>query len=140
MTHRKNFFIRRILLSILSLAFILGAVEATLAERVDSGVPGMIFEQNVPVTMTDGVALRVNIYRPEKAGHYPVLMSVTNGLTHKLRRGSSARPIIGIWKGVCITEQSRLWPPHSKQLSGDHRVEVLVARTMREHSLRRCSL
>ena len=31
-----------------------------------------------------------------------------------LRRGSSTRPIIGIWKGVCITEQSRLWPPHSK--------------------------
>ena len=28
-----------------------------------------------------------------------------------LRRGSSTLPIVGIWKGVCITEQSRLWPP-----------------------------
>jgi predicted acyl esterase len=76
MSHRKNFFVNRILSSILSLAFIFGSVEPTLAERVDSGVPGMIFEQNVSVTMTDGVALRVNIYRPENPGHYPVLMSM----------------------------------------------------------------
>ena len=48
--------------------------QPSLAERVDSGVPGMIFDHNVPVTMTDGVKLRVNIYRPEKSGRYPVLM------------------------------------------------------------------
>ncbi|MFP3735412.1 hypothetical protein SB860_11165 [Burkholderia sp. SIMBA_019] len=34
----------------------------------------MLFDHDVPVTMTDGLKLRVNIYRPEKAGHYPVLM------------------------------------------------------------------
>ena len=76
MSYRKSFFINRIVLSILSLVFIFRSVEPTLAERVDSGVPGMIFEHNVPVTMTDGVALRVNIYRPEKPGRYPVLMSM----------------------------------------------------------------
>jgi uncharacterized protein len=76
MSHRKSFFMNRLLLSFLSLFFIFGSVEPTLAERVDSGVPGMIFERNMPVTMTDGVALRFNIYRPEKAGHYPVLMSM----------------------------------------------------------------
>jgi hypothetical protein len=27
----------------------------------------------------------------------------------------------------------RLWPPHSKILSGNHRIRVLVARTIREH-------
>jgi len=26
-----------------------------------------------------------------------------------LRRGSRTRPVVGIWKVVCITEQSRLW-------------------------------
>lgn len=41
---------------------------------VESGVPGMLFEHNVPVTMTDGAAVRVNIYRPEKAGRFPVVM------------------------------------------------------------------
>jgi uncharacterized protein len=75
MSHRKSFFTNRILMSILSLFFLFGSVEPTLAERVDS-VPGMLFEHNVPVTMTDGVRLRVNIYRPEKPGHYPVLMSM----------------------------------------------------------------
>jgi putative CocE/NonD family hydrolase len=54
----------------LSIAF----AQPGLAERVDSGVPGMIFDHNVPVTMTDGLPLRVNIYRPEKPGRYPVLM------------------------------------------------------------------
>ncbi|MDN7500214.1 CocE/NonD family hydrolase [Burkholderia gladioli] len=34
----------------------------------------MLFDHDVPVTMTDGLKLRVNIYRPGKAGHYPVLM------------------------------------------------------------------
>ncbi len=54
----------------LSIAF----AQPSLAERVDSGVPGMIFDHDVPVTMTDGMQLRVNIYRPEKAGRYTVLM------------------------------------------------------------------
>ena len=58
MSHRKSFFTNRILMSILSLFFIFGSVEPTLAERVDSGVPGMLFEHNVPVTMTDGHAPR----------------------------------------------------------------------------------
>jgi hypothetical protein len=74
MSHRKSFIMNRILLSVLSLSFIFRSAESTLAGRVDSGVPGTIFEQNVPLTMTDGVALRVNIYRPEKPGRYPVLM------------------------------------------------------------------
>ena len=76
MIRRKSFSIHRFVFYILFLAVIVGAVEPTLAEHVDSGVPGMIFEHNVAVTMTDGVQLRVNIYRPEKPGHYPVLMSM----------------------------------------------------------------
>ena len=52
----------------------LGLVLSSLGERVDSGVPGMAFDHNTPVTMTDGLQLRVNIYRPDKPGRYPVLM------------------------------------------------------------------
>jgi putative CocE/NonD family hydrolase len=44
------------------------------AEDVPSGVPGMIFERDVAVTMSDGLQLRANVYRPEKEGRYPVVM------------------------------------------------------------------
>lgn len=47
-----------------------------LAEQIDSGVPEMIFEHNVAVPMSDGIAIRLNIYRPQKPGRYPVLMSM----------------------------------------------------------------
>jgi len=34
----------------------------------------MIFERNVKVTMSDGLQLRINVYRPKKEGKYPVVM------------------------------------------------------------------
>ena len=49
-------------------------VETARAEHVQSGVPGMVFERGVPVTMTDGLALRINVYRPDKEGRFPVVM------------------------------------------------------------------
>jgi predicted acyl esterase len=64
----------RILPLAFTLALALGIAQPSLAEPVKSGVPGMIFDHDVPVTMTDGLQLRVNIYRPEKPGRYPVLM------------------------------------------------------------------
>ena len=62
------------LFGIVSLALIFGGGQSVHAQRVDSGVPGMAFDHNVPVTMTDGVQLRVNIYHPDKPGRFPVLM------------------------------------------------------------------
>jgi len=61
---------------VLPLAFTLALALAqpSLATPVDSGVPGMVFDHDVAVTMTDGLQLRVNIYRPGKPGRYPVLM------------------------------------------------------------------
>ena len=41
---------------------------------VDGGFE-MIFEKDVPVRMSDGLALRVNIFRPSREGRYPVVMS-----------------------------------------------------------------
>lgn len=61
-------------ISVLTLTFAIAAAQPSFAEPVASGVPGMVFDRDVPVTMTDGVQLRVNIYRPEKPGRYPVLM------------------------------------------------------------------
>ncbi len=36
---------------------------------------GMCIEWDVPITMDDGVVLRSNVYRPVKAGKYPILIS-----------------------------------------------------------------
>ncbi len=36
----------------------------------------MIVEKNILVTVNDGHRLRANVYRPEKPGRYPVLMSM----------------------------------------------------------------
>jgi len=36
--------------------------------------PGIRFEQDVEVAVRDGTILRVNVFRPERAGHYPVVM------------------------------------------------------------------
>ena len=36
---------------------------------------GMRIEWDVPITMDDGVVLRSNVYRPIKAGKYPILIS-----------------------------------------------------------------
>ncbi|AMV48422.1 esterase [Paraburkholderia caribensis] len=63
-------------LASLAAAFLIALAQPCVAEQVDSGVPGMIFDHDVPITMTDGLNLRANIYRPEKSGRYPVLMLV----------------------------------------------------------------
>lgn len=36
---------------------------------------GVRFERNVPVTVRDGTVLRVNVFRPESGGPFPVIMS-----------------------------------------------------------------
>jgi len=60
--------------TILWIALIFVLPEAGFAQRTDSGVPGMIFEHNVAITMSDGAVIRANIYRPDKPGRFPVLM------------------------------------------------------------------
>jgi len=58
--------------------FLMGSIFAlapsSFGASVDSGVPGMALDHNTPVTMTDGLQLRVNVYRPDKPGQFPVLM------------------------------------------------------------------
>jgi uncharacterized protein len=74
MRSTKDLHTRFVVLATVVVGFVIALARPSSAEHVDSGVPGMIFEHNVPVTMSDGIAIRVNIYRPEKTGRYPVLM------------------------------------------------------------------
>jgi len=37
--------------------------------------PGIRFERDVAVPMRDGVRLRVNVFRPDRAGRFPIIMS-----------------------------------------------------------------
>lgn len=61
-------------ISALALTLAIAAAQPSVATPVASGVPGMVFDHDVPVSMTDGIQLRLNIYRPGKPGRYPVLM------------------------------------------------------------------
>jgi uncharacterized protein len=74
MNTKRTLRTRFLLPAVLVMGSIFLLAPSSFGERVDSGVPGMAFDHNTPVTMTDGVPLRVNIYRPDKAGRYPVLM------------------------------------------------------------------
>ena len=48
----------------------------TTTERVELvGGVQMLFEKNVPVAMSDGIVLRANVFRPDKPGRFPVVMS-----------------------------------------------------------------
>ena len=49
--------------------------------EADSGVrvtecETLIFEQDVPITVSDGNVLRANVFRPKRAGRYPVIMAM----------------------------------------------------------------
>lgn len=53
------------------------ALMAVLAGSLFSQVGGVVVEDAVKVPMRDGVVLRADIYRPQKAGKYPVLLQRT---------------------------------------------------------------
>ncbi|MFC1860891.1 CocE/NonD family hydrolase [Chloroflexota bacterium] len=46
-----------------------------VVKTVHYGLKEMIMEKDVPVTMRDGVILYVNVFRPDKPGKFPVVMS-----------------------------------------------------------------
>jgi predicted acyl esterase len=74
MKGKKTFRMRLCMATMFVMGSILALSLSSFGERVDSGVQGMAFDHNTPVTMTDGLQLRVNIYRPDKPGRFPVLM------------------------------------------------------------------
>lgn len=50
-------------------------ITASVEHVTLEGGTDMIFEKDVPVEMSDGLSLRVNVFRPAKEGRYPVVMS-----------------------------------------------------------------
>jgi predicted acyl esterase len=83
-----------------------------VAQRVQSGVAGMIFEQNVEVEMSDGLKLRVNVYRPDKAGRFPVVL--LHGPYGKDTRDAASPAYSDAWKklleknpGLCKVSSCR---------------------------------
>jgi predicted acyl esterase len=53
--------------------------------------PGIVFERDVAVAMRDGVKLRLNVFRPQQDGRFPVIMSAQpygkDALPHKTPLG-----------------------------------------------------
>ena len=67
------------LLSLLAVAALpstaLGAPQWTAYDRPETN--GLVQENDVPITMSDGVILSADVYRPDKPGRYPVLVTQT---------------------------------------------------------------
>ena len=67
------------LLSLLAVAALpstaLGAPQWTAYDRPETN--GLVQDNDVPITMSDGVILSADVYRPDKPGRYPVLITQT---------------------------------------------------------------
>jgi uncharacterized protein len=74
MCNKRTFRMRLSVAAISVMASIFALPPLSFGEPVDSGVHGMALDHNTAVTMTDGLQLRVNVYRPNKPGRFPVLM------------------------------------------------------------------
>jgi len=77
-----------------------------VSARADTGIPGLILERNVAVTMKDGLALHVNVYRPDKPGRYPVVM--LHGPYGKDTRDADAPPFKAAWQKLVATNPDLL--------------------------------
>jgi uncharacterized protein len=60
--------------------------------------PNVVFEYNRGVVMSDGLALRVNVFRPSASGHYPVI--VTHGPYGKDVAWQTAAPYLAAWQKI----------------------------------------
>ena len=73
-----------------------GAAHAqSVGERKPFPVNGVVFEYNAGVRMTDGLALRANIFRPDAPGKYPVI--ITHGIYGKDVAWQTAEPYKVAW-------------------------------------------
>jgi putative CocE/NonD family hydrolase len=61
---------------------------SVLLATPESDELGVIYERNVPAKMRDGVILRADVYRPNRGGPYPVLVTRTR-IGKAMHRGSA---------------------------------------------------
>src|ERR1700691_1491871 len=74
----------------------------TIMEKVDTARKevrdGMRIDWDVPIEMDDGLVLRADVYRPDKEGRYPVLMTYgpyAKGLAFQDEYPSAGRRVVG---------------------------------------------
>jgi len=89
--------------------------------------PGIIVEKDVPVPMRDGVKLRANVYRPDKPGKFPVIMSFTpyhkdlSGWTKGW--GEPDPEAVKVWESACPGEPKG-WGTYSYRVSEETSFEA----------------
>jgi uncharacterized protein len=77
---------------------------------VHYGHQEMIFEKDFPVKMRDGITLYVNVFRPDKPGKFPVVMSMDPYNKDGLPPHALLRPI---WPTLGVIETSLFTPMES---------------------------
>ena len=69
---------RRVIVAVeMKLGSLVLAAALSIAAGRGETINGIVVERNVKVTMRDGVVLRADVFHPEKAGKYPVLLTRT---------------------------------------------------------------
>lgn len=68
-------------------------VNKIVVNTIHYGYQEMIMEKDVPVTMSDGITLCVNVFRPDKPGRFPVVMSADTYGKDEFSRFVEMRPI-----------------------------------------------
>ncbi len=105
--------------------------------------PGVRFEENVRVPMRDGIKIAVDVYRPEKAGRYPALLSTSAyikaaqpwppELSHSIEAGSTfffvAREYVHVVaqaRGSGLSQGQYNWYDRTEQLDGAELIEWIA--------------
>jgi predicted acyl esterase len=106
--------------------------------------PGIALEENVYVTMRDGVRLAVDVYRPEKEGKYPGILSMSpymkeiqqwpTALSHSIEAGNTSFFVPNGYVHVIVSARGSglsqgQWSPFAleQQLDGYDMVEWIAA-------------
>lgn len=83
------------ILAAAALAWVAGAHADTPGTERPFPVAGVKFEHDASVTLSDGLAMKINVYRPSAPGRYPVIL--THGIYGKDVAWQSAAPYQAAW-------------------------------------------
>ncbi|EHJ07627.1 CocE/NonD family hydrolase [Staphylococcus simiae] len=95
-------------LTVTPVEYVQDGVNHIVVDSVQYGNQEMTMEKNVPVTMTDGTTLYVNIFRPLEEGQYPVVISAdTYGKDNKpkITNMGANWPTLGSFKTSSFTPE-----------------------------------
>ena len=89
---------------------VMSGLNKIVVPTVHYGFQSMIMEKDVPIKMRDGITLYVNVFRPEKPGKYPVVMSADIYGKDLVRAYDERRPL---WPTIGVVQTSLFAPPES---------------------------